>query len=384
MGRISTVELKLHELHSLAELERIRESWQQLVLNCPTATPFQTWEWNFGMAKFEGDRVRLRVVVVEDENSEVVGIAPFWIQSNGLPGLPVLEFIGTDRSDYVDLLFREPYKKAFVQKVIEWIESNHEWRVVNLRGLRKESTELIGQFGSFEVTPSGTCSVVRLPQSLEEYERRILQKRLRKTIHQQLRLLGSQGRIVFSVSQTPAQLEADLPVFFDLHQRRQRTKGERGRFFDKSRKQAFLEMSMNLARANLVRLGMLHIEGQPAACLYNLRMRDREYGYSGGMEPDLARHSPGSLLEYWMIGQAIKDGVVVYELLAGNRVHKSRWTNETLDLFEMTRARSGLDALLWRQWESWRKRVYRSRLVKQIYHASVGRFQDSRDEHNVS
>jgi hypothetical protein len=86
-------DINLYEVRTLSELENLRESWRHLVINAPTATPFQTWEWNFGMATFEKNRVSLRVVVAKNGHGDVIGIAPLWIHSNGFPGLSILEFI---------------------------------------------------------------------------------------------------------------------------------------------------------------------------------------------------------------------------------------------------------------------------------------------------
>jgi CelD/BcsL family acetyltransferase involved in cellulose biosynthesis/peptidoglycan/xylan/chitin deacetylase (PgdA/CDA1 family) len=365
--------LRLYELHSLSEMKNVRESWNRLVLNAPTTTPFQSWEWNFGMAKFEGDRVRLCIIVAENKNGEVVGIAPFWIRKNW-SRLTVLEFIGTRKSDYLDILCLEPYKEAFVHQLLEWIEQNVEWQIINFQNLRQESVDLIAKLGSFEIQPSDVCPIAYLPATIEAYERE-LQKRLRRTIRRQGKLLSSEGRIAFSVSRRASQLRTDLPVLFDLHQRRYRTKGERGKFFDKQWKEAFLEMSLALAQEGFVRLGLLQIDGQPAACLYNLRLRDQEYGYLVGLETDLARYSPGSLLLHWMIGEAIKDGVLVYDFLRGNEPYKFWWTNEICQTFQMVRARSTVLFRVWRTREAIRASIYGSRWVKRVYLAMLGTYE---------
>jgi CelD/BcsL family acetyltransferase involved in cellulose biosynthesis/peptidoglycan/xylan/chitin deacetylase (PgdA/CDA1 family) len=357
--------LSLYELHSLSEMKNVRESWNRLVLNAPTTTPFQSWEWNFGMAKFEGDRVRLRIIVAENKNGEVVGIAPFWIRKNW-SRLTVLEFIGTRKSDYLDILCLEPYKEAFVHQLLEWIEQNVEWQIINFQNLRQESVNLLSKFGSFEIQPSDVCPIAYLPATIEAYERE-LQKKLRQTIHRQGKLLSSDGRIAFSVSRTASQLHTDLPVLFNLHQRRRRTKSERGKFFDQQWREAFLEISLALAQEGFVRLGLLWIDRQPAACLYNLRLRDQEYAYLAGLEPDFARYSPGTLLHHWMIGEAIKDGVRVYDFMRGNEPYKFWWTNEICQTFQMVRARSRVLYRVWRKREAIRDSIYRSRWVKRVY-----------------
>ena len=130
-----------------------------------------------------------------------------------------------------------------------------------------------------------------------------------------------------------------------------------------------------LLQAGFLRLCILRIDGNPAACFYNLRMGEREYCYSGGMEPGYARYSPGSLLDYWMIGEAINDGVRTYDFGLGNETYKFRWANETSHLFEMVRARSRVESLISEKLDFLHKAMYRSRLLKRIYLTTVGRFQ---------
>jgi CelD/BcsL family acetyltransferase involved in cellulose biosynthesis len=355
-------------------MEKMREDWNRLVLKIQTATPFQSWEWNFGMAKYNDPHVRLRIVVAEDKNGQMVGIAPFWIRSSGLPGLNVLEFIGSHPSDYSDIIFLNDYKDGFVNALKEWSDENKEWRIAHFENLRWNLGELGNRDGSSEFRPSFICPYASLPKTMGEYELK-LRKNLRRTIRRQRKLLGSDGRMSFSTSQTTSQLKADLPVLFDLHQQRLRVKGERGRFFDKHWIETFKEISLMMQQAGFLKFGVMRIDGQPAACVYNFRLHKREYAYLGGMAADYAQHSPGSLLHHYMIEEAINDGVQIYDFCRGDESYKYSWTNEKFQLSEMILTRSKAGGYIWRRWESWREALYRSRFIKRVYLATVGKFQ---------
>jgi len=45
MDRMYTQELKLYEVRSLSEVEKLREHWNRLLLWESGSTPYQTWEW---------------------------------------------------------------------------------------------------------------------------------------------------------------------------------------------------------------------------------------------------------------------------------------------------------------------------------------------------
>lgn len=138
-------------------------------------------------------------------------------------------------------------------------------------------------------------------------------------------------------------------------------------------------MSLAMTQEGFVRLWLFRIDGQPAPCLYNLRLRDQEYFYLSGIEPGLARYSPVSLLQYWMIGEAIKDGVRVYDFLRGNDPYKSRWSNETCQTFQVVRARSRVLYRVWKIRESIRASIYRSRWVKRVYLTMLGMYEKNVD-----
>lgn len=371
---METHNLRLYEIHSLSEMEKIQEAWKALILASKTATPFQTWEWNYGIAQYDAERVRLRIVVAENSNGEVVGIAPFCLRTKYFPGFEVLEFIGSHPSDYLDLIFLEPYRDIFVQHLLEWADRNSEWRIINLSNLSRDSSDMINKYGSFEIQPLGICFYTSLPASIKEYEK-VMQKRLIQTVRQKLKLLSGEGRLEFSLSRTTSELRADLPLLFELHQRRQRAKGERGRFFNPQWRESFMEMSVSLFDSGFLRFGMMRIDGLIAACHYDLRIRDQDISYSLGMRPEMEEYRPGGLITHYMIGESIRDGARLYDFGNGCEPYKSRWAKESRQIFQVTRARSGIEALIWRKAESWRNKIYRSRLIKNLYHASVGRFQ---------
>lgn len=365
--------LRLRELRSLAEAESIREAWRALCLADRSATPFQTWEWNQGLAQYEARRVRPRILVGEDPAGRVVGIAPLCLRRSGLPGFQLLEFIGSHVSDYVDLICQESWRDAFAQRVLEWIDRNREWRILHFKNYAGNSLDRFESDGGFAIRPIETCAFVTLPASLEEYERKILHKKLLANIRRQTRVLSGEGSLQLSASQTTSELRDDLATLFDLHQRRQRSKGERGKFFDARWRESFLATSLALFGDGRVKLGTLRVGGRPIACAYNLRIGDQEHGMMLGMDPEADRLSPGSVIIHWMIGEAIRDGMRNFGFGRGSESYKSRWASEGRPIFEITRARSRFELAAWRKLQTWRDRLMRSERIKQIYLAIFGR-----------
>jgi CelD/BcsL family acetyltransferase involved in cellulose biosynthesis len=368
-------ELNFHTISLISEMEALRDSWNYLAKENLASTPFQLWEWNYGLVKFEGKKVKPQIIVAKNKEGEIIGIAPFWLRSFGFSAFKVLEFIGTGKSDYLDFLFLEPYKEIFIQNLLKQIEKNKEWRIIDFKGLRQETADIISQYGPFIKSPYDVCLSARLPDKLQEYELTVMQKRLRKSVRHRRKKLDNEGKqLTFSLSNGNQKLLEDLQILFYLHQSRQQAKGERGRFIDKRWREIFSEVSSALFQSGNLKIGVLTIDGQPAACNYALLLRDKEYIYMSGINTNVAWYSPGSVLEHWMIGQAIEKGKSVYDFLRGNDTYKSKWTNEICQLYQIVRGRTNFEILFWLKWEVFRNSIYRSVWIKKIYNATIGRF----------
>jgi CelD/BcsL family acetyltransferase involved in cellulose biosynthesis len=81
-----------------------------------------------------------------------------------------------------------------------------------------------------------------------------------------------------------------------------------------------------------------------------------------------------------MISQAIKDGLTIYDLGKGNEHYKSWWSHESSQLYDMVRGRSSVELWAWEQYQCWHAALYKSRLAKRLYQATLARFHDLRGE----
>lgn len=363
--------LTLDVIRTLEGIDAAREDWMRLSAVCTEATPFQAWAWNRGLAEAGGRR--LRVLVARDPSGRAVGVAPFQLRPLGMPGLSVLELIGGRVSDYLDVLAEESWRPAFAERLRGWLAADREWAIVHLRNLRAGSLGLLDGAGAARAEPVDVCPYALLPESPEAFET-MLPGSLRRAVKGgPAARLAREGRLAFSVARDADEVRRDLPVFFALHQLRQRSKGERGRFFDPHWRGIFMTMSLALLDARILRLGVVRIDGRPAAAMYNMRVRDREYFYSTGMEPALAKYRPGSLLHHHLICEAIRDGVHSYDFGRGNEPYKAQWTNARCELFDLRLARSPVVDFISRRGELWRRWLTRSRTLKRVYGWTVGR-----------
>lgn len=82
----------------------------------------------------------------------------------------------------------------------------------------------------------------------------------------------------------------------------------------------------NLGAAGLAQLGIVHIDGRPAAAQVWLVRPPRATIFKLAHDPQFDRHSPGSLLTHWMMKQICeKDGIRAFDFGRGNDDYKKLW-----------------------------------------------------------
>ena len=116
MGKQDKI-IKLDVISSLNEMEKLKFEWDKVLYNYSNSTPFQSWEWNYGIAKTYNSGESLRIIIGRNQGGDIVGIAPFKLRKHSIPGMLVLEFIGTGPSDYLDIIFIGEYRDAFIEEL---------------------------------------------------------------------------------------------------------------------------------------------------------------------------------------------------------------------------------------------------------------------------
>ena len=84
-----------------------------------------------------------------------------------------------------------------------------------------------------------------------------------------------------------------------------------------------------LSERGRVSLDLLSLDGRPIAGVYGFVYHGVYYFYLPGFDPDVVpKASPGLLLLYHRIQQAICDGQRMVDLLQGTQPYKLEWSND--------------------------------------------------------
>ena len=271
-------DVELCEISSLSEMEELKFDWSRVFHKCLNSTPFQSWEWNYGVAKTFNSSESVEILVGKNSEGEIIGIAPLKLRKYLITGLRILEFIGTRYSDYLDIIVEEKYKDKFTEELFNWIKTNKVWHIINFVSLRTETVEIFAKYFQLEFSEHMVCPYITLPNSFENFTQGI-SKKLYNTIRRTLNRLTAEGRLEYSILESPKDINEHINKFFELHQKRQNTKGERGHFHSKTWRKQFLELSTQLFNAHLLKVGILKIDSKFAAIHFNMIFKNKEYAY---------------------------------------------------------------------------------------------------------
>jgi CelD/BcsL family acetyltransferase involved in cellulose biosynthesis len=359
--------LTIDMLSDVADFQRLQPEWNELLSRSRSNSVTLTWEWLYTWWQVYGERRTLRLVTVR-ENDRLIGAAPLLYRDRlhwyyGMIPFRRIELLASGESsgdevcsDYIDWIALPGREDDVVNAVMDVLEATpgNRWDEIVLpdvwsgsRTLQALQSACLRRNLRFEVLQRDPCPYIALPQTWDSYLE-ALGSGQRYRIRRALRDFKAAGG-TYEILSNPADITAKLDVLVSLHQQRWTAKGKPGAFASIKRTEFHRRLIPLALERGWLRLGVLSIEGQPIAAIYNFRYAGRVYFYQSGMIPQ-GRSSlrPGVLLHALEIQSAIAAGCAEYDFLKrGVSNYKDDWANSYRDLLTVRIARIGLkDRLL--------------------------------------
>jgi len=294
-------------------------------------------------------------VAVAYRDEQVCGILPL-VERNVVITGRTLVFMGSGKvcSDDLGILVEEADSEEIAEAFATWLVESPDccrWDHLDLDGVRANNRvmELFGQRleslsdSQIERKASPNCWAAPLDGGLDAYRSR-LTYRVRKLIRDAETAMSSKvGK--FEIAQSLEQALEFADEIERLHQARWREKGIEGCFtsndFSTFLKAAIRRMwiepwfpvqhrpeDLEATGQQRVQVGLLRMDGVPAAGCICYRDRDALAIYLTGMNPDLAESRPGWILNKCIIKHAISLGCTRIDFLRGDEEHKARLGGE--------------------------------------------------------
>lgn len=323
-------DIEVDELVSLEALEDLQPEWATLWERAPRARTFQRPEWLIPWVRHLGPLDPW--VLSLRRRGRLVGVVPMAFFRRGRER--VLGLLGGGVSDTLDALLDPACEVAASRALLgHLLRRRDRFDVCDLERLAPGSP-LLALHAGIEwrdvVRAQDACPVLRLPRRVDELAL-LAAPRLLRDLDAARRRAARLGDVDVRLA-TREDLSEVLDALFRLRAARSARLPRPRVLHDETARRFHADAAAGLLRRGALRLHALRIGGRIVAVLYAFRERGRVGAYLGGLDPGLARLSPGALLVRAAIEDAILSGASEFDLQGGREAYKYRWgaTDEPL------------------------------------------------------
>lgn len=335
---------------NIDELIPLRAAWNTLA----SESPLQSWEWFFTWAETMLGNSQLCVAVGKNEDDEVVGIAPFYVERNWATG-NILRLMGDQRccTDYSTLLTKPQHSNAFIAALSKWLvdepqESNSpedpsrpSWGLVKLEATHHADSninsfcrELIDYDCRSEKLQKNSSWQVHFTGNWDDYVATLSKSQRRNVRRVEKRVLQNPD-FGTCVAQNQDEFETGMKWFRKLHQKRWAAAGKPGCFSDPKFAKFLETVARRLFERNALRLAWIENSERPIAVDFSFASGSTTYGYQMGVDPDYRKLELGRALQVFSMKSALELGHTTFDFLRGSETYKSRWCAEETKLIDI-------------------------------------------------
>jgi CelD/BcsL family acetyltransferase involved in cellulose biosynthesis len=305
-------------LRTVDELSSIAPDWGELYRRCPDATPFQHPDWLLSWIEVFSPELRM---IAFREHDRLIGLAPSLIYTRNSDR--VLAFAGGGVSDYLNLLVEPSKESELFQQICQVSARENGWNILELTDVPGNSSlRRIPELQAYTVEHD-CCSVILLPASQDEL-RSLFSDRQRANLRNARSRLQRAGGGEMQVA-TAENLPEFLHDLFAIHSNRWAAEGQPGVLADEQVRGFHLISAPRLLASGLLRLYRLRVEGRTAAVIYSLFDHGTVYCYLQGFDHKFSFLSPGTLLMYFVMEDAVRSGMRRFDFLRGREAYKQHW-----------------------------------------------------------
>jgi len=327
--------MKIERIVSLEGLRRIQEKWDNLLFSSEHKNVFLTQEWFVSWWKYFSDNASLEVLVFQDMNKHLIGIAPLMMKNK------TLQFIASQEvSDYCDFITKKETRKQFYEDLLNYMMLNYsDTEGIELINVDQSSPTLIflpqlaENYGftctcrEIEVAP-----ILTLPSSYESYLEQLV-KKSRNELKRKLKRMKSLAKIRTLKITEPQELKVRTEDFIKLHQH---SSDAKARFWQKEGMNDFFrELIYRFSLKGWVELNLLLDEDKVIAALLNFSFLDRIYFYNSTFDRKYAWFSPGLFLFHQSLKEAIQERKREADFLRGDERYKYNFGAKDNKIFQL-------------------------------------------------
>ncbi|MHC4268236.1 MAG: GNAT family N-acetyltransferase [Planctomycetota bacterium] len=322
---MSTIQVK--HIHTLGELDGIKNIWEELERVNGGLPIFQSWIWNRTWCEHyicQGEKFHLDVRLVQDTGGRTLAIIPFFKTALAGPLIHLVQFLGHRMSYHNDILLVEPDNQKLAKHVVELLIEDLGYRtVIHLRHLDQGSQFTKQLLTRRLVEPQCSRVWIKKDPNITAQCMRLGRSKLKT-----LRWAENQLRKNFN-SEYRVRVGTDILEAFDelvkLHQLRFASKGRYTRF--QGRNLVFRKDVMSkFDYSNKFEVVQLRAAGRTIAATLMICDKQNYYCIQTGFDPEYSRYSPMRLLLTEVMRHGFEDlGCDSFDFGPGYERYKFDW-----------------------------------------------------------
>jgi CelD/BcsL family acetyltransferase involved in cellulose biosynthesis len=326
--------MEVSVIETMEAFHALREEWNGLLHKSRSRCIFLQWEWLYNWwLSYGGEENRLHILVAR-EHGRTIGIAPLYLRRGGLKRFREIVFLGSNVvcSDYLDFILPEGREEEILSAMLGFLQETRDgWEVISLTDVPSTSGSIAfveAFFGEGRVTVDEAyteCPYMELEDGWDAVSRGFSPS-LRTGLGRKVRKFERLPEASFFQVEKREDLERYYDEFVRLNELRLGVKDLASPFssrefrdFHRRILEAFLERGM-------ARLCFLKVKDEVIAGIYLLVYGERVHYYQSGFDLKWGKLSPGNVLFYYSIRDALERGAREFDFLQGNEAYKDAWT----------------------------------------------------------
>jgi CelD/BcsL family acetyltransferase involved in cellulose biosynthesis len=342
-GLLQKATLTLETVVTLEGIAALAPCYERLGRVTCNTLPFALHEWHLTWCRhFLNCNPRIHdqplFFVIHNPAGECVALFPFIVSRRrvGPLSLVSVNILGADPAitEIRAPLIEAGYEGSAACVVHDRLDKLGDWDWIHWTGISASLAEPLAHDHRLRWQPVMSDYVLDLPPTWEEF-RRGLKRNIRESLrHCYNSLKRDNHSFELQVIKEPAEIEAGVDRFLDLHVMRANLTGtviHPNRFESQVSREFLCDVCGRLAERDAVRLFALKIDAQVVAMRIGIVVGASLYMYYSGFNPAWSRYSVMTTTLAEAIKYAIAHGLTSISLSPNKDVSKTRWSPRQVD-----------------------------------------------------
>jgi hypothetical protein len=330
---------RITEIDQIDQFYELKHEWNRILERSQDKNIYLTWEYLSTFWTHFGKEKKLRILCIEDKDG-VMAIAPLRKSRYRLAGpfsydvIEPLAYRGLnpEGADYTGLILTKRSVEC-LKLILDYLAKDDSWDFIYLMDIPGTSAipSLLSQMSGklplrFRAEEYVNCPYLPIPDSTEILMKTLSHK-FRKNLRKCTRKLQSDfHKVEFKKYDEIGSVEETMRSFFELHQKRCKSRGLPGVFANQEIRDFYIDVARLFANKGWLALYFLIVNDEPIAADYCFEYANKMYYALGGFNPRYANYSIGSLLTLRIIEKCIERRLEEIDFLKGNESYKFCWT----------------------------------------------------------